>query len=121
MAGYKDPPKHAQFKKGQSGNPNGRPKGTRNLKTDLLEELSEKIPITERGKQRKVSKQRAMIKALMANAVQGDTKSANVLLNMLLKFVPQDDEAALSMDDLTATDIAILEDYEAKILKGETK
>lgn len=29
MPGYRDPPKHSQFKPGQSGNPKGRPKGPR--------------------------------------------------------------------------------------------
>ncbi len=29
--GYKRPPKHTQFKLGQSGNMKGRPKGTRNF------------------------------------------------------------------------------------------
>ena len=38
--GYRKPPKATQFKQGQSGNPHGRPKGTKNLKTDLIEELS---------------------------------------------------------------------------------
>ena len=37
--GYKKPPKRTQFKPGQSGNPRGRPKGTKNLKTDLAEAL----------------------------------------------------------------------------------
>ena len=38
--GYKQPPKTAQFQKGKSGNPRGRPKNARNLKTDLAEELA---------------------------------------------------------------------------------
>lgn len=32
--GYKTPPKPTQFKKGKSGNPGGRPKGTSNKKND---------------------------------------------------------------------------------------
>ena len=36
--GYKKPPIHTRFKPGVSGNPKGRPKGTKNLATDLAEE-----------------------------------------------------------------------------------
>lgn len=39
QVGYGKPPKHSRWKKGQSGNPRGRPKGTRGLKTDLHDEL----------------------------------------------------------------------------------
>ena len=41
--GYRKPPMHTRFKPGQFGNPRGRPKGTKNLKTDLQEELGEKM------------------------------------------------------------------------------
>jgi hypothetical protein len=61
--GYGKPPKHTQFKPGKSGNPQGRPKGTKNLKTDLAEELCEKILVHEGGQARKLSKQRALVKA----------------------------------------------------------
>jgi hypothetical protein len=35
--GYKRPPRNTRFCKGQTGNPHGRPKGARNIKTDLAE------------------------------------------------------------------------------------
>lgn len=46
-------PQHTRFKKGQSGNPNGRPKGALNLATVLARTLREKVVINEHG-QRKV-------------------------------------------------------------------
>jgi hypothetical protein len=68
--GYKHPPKTAQFQKGKSGNPRGRPKHTRNLKTDLAEELSSRISITVQGKVATVSKQKAVIMASIARSRQ---------------------------------------------------
>src|SRR5207237_8691001 len=45
--GYGRPPSPSRFKPGQSGNPRGRPKGQRNLLSDLRDELAEKIRIRE--------------------------------------------------------------------------
>jgi Family of unknown function (DUF5681) len=70
--GYGKPPKSGQFKRGRSGNPKGRPKGSQKLATDLAAELNEQITVREDGKSRRVSKQRALIKSLMAKALQGD-------------------------------------------------
>ena len=83
-AGYKNPPKHTQFKPGQSGNPKGRPKGTKNLRTDLSEELAEKIIVTEGGQQLVISKQRAMLKSLMAKSIKGETAAARALINLIV-------------------------------------
>ena len=113
--GYKTPPKNTQFKPGQSGNPNGRPSGAKNLSTELLEELHERVRVTEDGKQKTISKQRAMLKSLMAKAVKGDTKAANTLLNMFLKLVPAEEKDTEGRE-LTQTDEQVLEDFKAALL-----
>lgn len=43
--GYKKPPKNGQFKKGQSGNPKGRPTGSKNKKKVFNDILSQEITI----------------------------------------------------------------------------
>ncbi len=78
--GYGRPPAHARFKPGQSGNPKGRPKRTKNLRTDLVEELGEFIRVREGDREYSVSKQRALIKALVARAVKGDTRAATSIV-----------------------------------------
>jgi uncharacterized protein DUF5681 len=78
--GYKRPPKSTQFKPGQTGNPKGRPKNVRNFKTDLCDELSERITVRENGLERKISKQRALVKALVAAAIKGDMRAANAIV-----------------------------------------
>ena len=97
------PPEKGQFQPGQSGNPKGRPPGTQNLKTDLAEELAERILIREGGQQRAVSKQRAMLKSLMAKAVTGDAKAANIVLRLVERLLGSDDsedqEEPLAPDD----------------------
>lgn len=118
--GYKKPPKKSQFKPGHSGNKKGRPKGAKNIRTELAEELSERILIKEGGKQKKVSKQRAMIKALMAKSVLGDTKAANTLINMTYRFLGDQNEEPEDLD-LTKADQEILEAYASEILSKPKK
>ena len=42
--GYGKPPKHTQFKPGQSGNSKGRPRGQRNFRTAVRDALKRKSP-----------------------------------------------------------------------------
>ncbi len=111
--GYRKPPRHRQFKKGQSGNPKGRPKDAKNIKTELAEELQEKIVVREDGKRKVVSKQRAIIKSLEAKALKGDTRAANVLLNLAYKYLLPD-ESQPEERVLPPEDKAILENFLAR-------
>ena len=60
--GYKRPPQETRFKKGQSGNPKGRPKGSINLLTLLNKVVNTPITLTDQnGRQIKITKKEASI------------------------------------------------------------
>ena len=73
--GYGKPPTHTRFKPGQSGNPKGRRKGVRNLKSVLEEELFRPVAISEGSKRRNVSVLTLVIRQSLAKAAKCDTRS----------------------------------------------
>lgn len=117
--GYKSPPEKSRWKKGQSGNPTGRKKGTPNLRTDLIAELSEIILINEGGSAKRITKQRALLKSLAARGIQGDAKAANLILNLVLRMPNPEPDDTIDTP-LPAEDRALLDAYIAKnlALKG---
>ena len=101
--GYGKPPKSRQFKHGKSGNPKGRPKGSLKLATDLAAELNEQITVREDGKPRRVSKQRAVIKSLMAKALQGDVRANAAVLALYARVItdlPDDEDSVVEENEL---------------------
>jgi hypothetical protein len=81
--GYKKPPEHTRFKKGQSGNPRGRPRGAKNMATLLGEALDEKVTLTDNGRRRKVSKREIIVTQLVNRSAQADLKAMQILLGMV--------------------------------------
>jgi hypothetical protein len=107
--GFGRPPKRTQFKKGTSGNPRGRPKKVSSFKADLAAELQEKIVVTENGKERRISKQKAFVKTLTAAAIKKDIRAVNALLACMRYFgVGAEEQTAESVD---TDDFDILENY----------
>lgn len=83
--GRAKPPKHTQFRKGVSGNKAGRPKGSKNLSTLIMEAAHGQVTATIDGKKRKISKVQATTMQLATKAAAGDPKA-------MLKFLDWVDE-----------------------------
>lgn len=114
--GYGKPPKHSQFKPGQSGNPKGKAKGRKNLATELLEELSERVVVTENGRQKKLSKQTIILKRMVTDAAQGDAKARDQLLK-LIGIVEQAHADTGEEAPQTSEDAKILERFRARLIE----
>jgi hypothetical protein len=83
LVGRGKPPQHTKFVEGQSGNPKGRPKGSKNFKTEALAELNSKVSITENGKRRKITKRGAFLKQVTNKGAAGDLKVMPTLLSII--------------------------------------
>ena len=121
--GYRRPPKHSRFKPGQSGNPRGRAKGTRGLKTDLEAELKSKHTIHINKQPVTDTKQRLTIKTLATRAASGDVKAAQLLLPLIVQILGIEDRGSekrsLSPLDQAILDAALGESAPAEI--GDNK
>lgn len=79
--GRRSPPKHTQFKPGYSGNPKGRPKGSRNLGTLIMEAARGQVVATIEGKPRRISKVQATTMQLATKAAGGDQAAMSKFLD----------------------------------------
>jgi hypothetical protein len=95
--GYGKPPQHARFHKGQSGNPRGRPKGSRNLSTLMAKALNEPVVISENGKRKRITKREAVLKQLVNKAASGDAKAIQLLLGEIRQLEGREPPAAESV------------------------
>jgi Family of unknown function (DUF5681) len=112
--GYRKPPKHTQFRPGQSGNPAGRRKGVRNLATDVKRTLRIPVKVKENGRSRKISTQEGVLMRLREKALQGDARALDRVVELAQRFNNDAGEIGLAQP-LCADDQAILAAYAAEL------
>lgn len=108
--GYKKPPEQSRFKKGQSGNPVGRPKGSKNTLKLLDAVLEQKIKVQQEGKTISITKKQAMLMQLVNSAVKGDIKAIAALFPYLMQL-DMKEEKSLETSKLSLKDEEILQQF----------
>jgi Family of unknown function (DUF5681) len=106
--GYGKPPRKHQFQKGTSGNPRGRPKGSKNLATMLEKSIKEKVEITENGKRRIVTKLEVAFKQLTNRAATGDPRASQQLFSLVQWIEGRGDVPAAHVDSITDADREVI-------------
>ena len=107
--GYKRPPVENRFRKGQSGNPKGRPKGARGFATELQQELDEIVSVREGGHERRLSKRRVIIKRMVEAALKGEPKAIQAIARAEPK--PEDQASDQALEEMNRGDRQILERF----------
>lgn len=83
VVGYRRPPRHTQFKPGQSGNAYGRPRRKRTFAEAVQKEVNRSIIIEEGNQRRKVTKLDAIVKRTTVKALNGDAKATELIVKAL--------------------------------------
>ena len=90
--GYGKPPKEGQFRKGNSGNPRGRPKGSLNVLTVLERTARETITINIQGCRKTVTKLEAAAMQMSNKSASGDLKAITLMFNFLRSITKESGE-----------------------------
>jgi hypothetical protein len=117
--GYGKPPKHTRWPKGQSGNPGGREKGHRGLKTDL-EAAANTVQTIENkltGRKMKGTNQWHSLQRLAERSALGDLKAQAIFFPLILQVLGAEDRHK-GPKQLSAQDEAILAEILGERLPG---
>lgn len=107
--GYKKPPKSTQFKKGQSGNPRGRPKKKPerlDVSASFAKALQQVVPVNADGKVRHITMLEALFQQVVRKAVSGNAAAQRIVMPAVIKLAglsPANDDGA--SDDSNPADL----------------
>src|SRR3954463_7458412 len=92
--GYGKPPVERRFQPGRSGNPNGRPKGSRNrpprpepeqeqLRAIILEEAYRNVPVNDLSGRMMIPMAQAVVRSMAVNAAKGSQRAQRLFTELL--------------------------------------
>jgi hypothetical protein len=93
--GYGRPPRDTRFQPGRSGNPRGRPKGSKNYKTMLGTLLDQKV---KQGR-KKIPRTKFFSQMLVDQALEGDWSALKEIASMMVAYDNLDEPMAHSKKD----------------------
>jgi hypothetical protein len=117
--GYGKPPRSTQFQKGKSGNPKGRPKGSRSLATVLAQMGRQRVKVNVNGRVRHISKLEAVIMQLSNKAANGDVKAIRELL-VAHRIFPEPEESRASLESSPEREASVMKNMLDRIRICET-
>ncbi len=97
--GFGRPPVATRFPKGKSGNPKGRPKGSRNFNALLAKMLAKKIVVREGNRTRTVSTGEAIMLSLREGALKREPFAIKKMLELMTMFDTSPTEKSSDLPD----------------------
>ena len=119
QVGYCRPPEATRFRKGRSGNPKGRPKGSLNVATVFTKTLREKVVINENGQRKAVTKLEAALKQLVNKAATGDTRALRLLLELARDAEAKQNAGGEQIPIVGELDQEVIEGILKRVQEGE--
>jgi hypothetical protein len=116
--GYRNPPEETRFKKGQSGNPNGRGKGLLNVATVFARTLREKVVVNENGQRRTITKFEAAITQFVNKAASGDVRALQILVKLSREAEMHESLSARERPTLSELDQKVMEGFLKRLQKA---
>jgi hypothetical protein len=117
--GYRRPPEASRFKKGVSGNPKGRPKGSLNISTTFTKVLRERVVVNENGKRKMVTKLEAALKQLVNKAAAEDQRFLLMLLNLAREIENQQDTPRAAESTFSDREQHVIQGIFDRVLKSQ--
>jgi hypothetical protein len=110
--GYKRPPISGRFKRGDVGNPKGRPRKKKTVGQTIDEVTATRIRIAGNSKSHTILE--IIIRNLAHAAAKGDIRAINTLFNLKGRYQDSED-TTLDPADLAPEDRKIVEEYLARL------
>lgn len=112
--GYGRPPQHTQYRKGQSGNPKGRPRGSFNVQT-IREAIAthwfeQLITVNVNGRARQITRFDALMTKLTELGLKGDRKAIKDCLDFAVRMAGSEVQER-APEESAAEDAAILHQH----------